>query len=492
MKGNWMMEDAGFSEAWEIAAPFTMTSPERGFALWSAVEHIARNNYPGSFVECGCWRGGSAILLALAARRFGLEDRPIFLFDTFEGMTAPSAQDTDILGRSAESLLEQASDQRESADIWAYASIEDVRGNLQSAGIDLERVRLIQGDVRRTARKTRTGIIALLRLDTDFYDSTRAEMEALYPRLCPGGVLIIDDYGHWRGARAAVDEYFEAEEAPRRPLLSAVDYTGRVGVKPPAPLPASAERYDYVPPGLADPDLLPAFPTLLVTDPAPVRWTWLRKNTPHRWRTDARSGKPLIGALSYEEAVLLYNLAKPFAGKPGLEIGCHLAWSTAHLLAAGLDLDVIDPALGDTAHRHAVEESLVASAARSGGPDSARLLPGFSPAIVGAAAAIRAVPWSFAFIDGWHDGDGPAADASAVLPHMAETAMVAFHDLLCPAVAAGLRVFGDAGWQVRVYNTTQAMGIAWRGAVEPPEHVPDPNMPKSVMPGRADLAALSS
>jgi hypothetical protein len=71
--------------------------------------------------------------------------------------------------------------------------------------------------------------IAVLRLDTDFYESTRHELRHLYPRLVHGGVLIIDDYGHWAGARKAVDEYI-AEEGIRL-LLNRIDYTGRIAIK---------------------------------------------------------------------------------------------------------------------------------------------------------------------------------------------------------------------------------------------------------------------
>src|SRR5262245_31610944 len=113
---------------------------------------------------------------------------------------------------------------------------------------------------------------------------------------------------------------------------------------------AFASRYDYTPPGLADLDLKPAFPTLTATDPNTCPWPLLRQHTPHILRIDSRSSRPMIGVLSHEEAVLLFNLASQFRGARGLEIGCHLAWSTAHLLAAGLTLDVIDPQLGEEAH----------------------------------------------------------------------------------------------------------------------------------------------
>ena len=106
-------------------------------------------------------------------------------------------------------------------------------------------------------------------------------------------------------------------------------------------------RRDYVSPGLADPGLMRVFPDLAEGDVAELQWPYLRKDAPHIWRRDLRGKRnPYIGVLSLDEATLLYNNALPFKGKRGLEIGCHYAWSTAHLVAAGLDLDVIDPALG--------------------------------------------------------------------------------------------------------------------------------------------------
>lgn len=477
---SWMLEDAGFAAAYDAAKPFTMTSLERCFALWRAVEHISRDERPGNFVECGCWRGGSAIVMALAAQAFGLEDRNIFLFDTFAGMTEPGDQDVDVYGAKAADLLEAEKDNRAHSAMWAAASLEDVKANIQAAGLSLDRFTFVEGDVRQTCAKAKTSAIALLRLDTDFFDSTLAEFEALYPRLVEGGVLIIDDYGHWAGARAATEAYFDAmPNQARRPMLSAVDYTGHVGIKPPAPPPPVQNRYDYAPPGLVDPELLPAFPSLMISDPNPVGWPWLRKNTPHIWRTDQRSKKKQIGVLSYEEAVLLHNLAKPFAGEPALEIGCHFAWSTAQLLAAGVDLDVIDPGLADQDQSSAIAESLENVHARVPGCLPARLYAGFSPNLVEPVQTLRAAKWAFAFIDGWHDGDGPTLDAKAVMPHLAARSMVVFHDLLCPAVLAGLKCFEAEGWQSRTFNTTQMMGVAWRGDVVLPKYQPDPNMPQT-------------
>jgi hypothetical protein len=230
-------------------------------------------------------------------------------------------------------------------------------------------------------------------------------------------------------------------------------------------------RRDYVSPGLIDPGLVSVFPDLAEGDVAELQWPYLRKDAPHIWRRDLRGKRnPFIGVLSLDEATLLHNNALPFHGKRGLEIGCHYAWSTAHLVAAGLDLDVIDPALGQPDQMRDVRDSL----SRVG---PARLWAGFSPSVVPAVRTVRPEPWSFAFIDGWHEGDAPANDARAVLPLMAEDALVMFHDLVSPHVAAGLEVFADAGWRVGLYNTMQVMGVAWRGAAAPVAHVADRDMP---------------
>jgi hypothetical protein len=230
-------------------------------------------------------------------------------------------------------------------------------------------------------------------------------------------------------------------------------------------------RRDYVSPGLADPGLMRFFPDLAEGDVAELQWPYLRKDAPHIWRRDLRGRRnPFIGVLSLDEATLLHNNALPFRGRRGLEIGCHYGWSTAHLVAAGLDLDVIDPALGAPDQMRDVRESLAQI-----GP--ARLWAGFSPSVVPAVRAVRPEPWSFAFIDGHHEGDAPRDDARAVLPQMAEDALVMFHDLVSPHVAAGLAVFAEAGWKVGLYNTMQVMGVAWRGAAAPAAHVADRDMP---------------
>jgi len=252
------------------------------------------------------------------------------------------------------------------------------------------------------------------------------------------------------------------------PIVDLVDFSA---IEPVSKTVWPSPRRDYVSPGLVDPRLISRFPTLAEGVVAELEWPYVRKDAPHIWRRDLRSKRnPFIGVLSLDEATLLHNNALPFRGKRGLEIGCHYAWSTAHLVAAGLDLDVIDPALGHADQMRAVTDSLSPIGA-------ARLWAGFSPSIVPAVHAYLPQPWSFAFIDGYHEGDAPRNDARSVINLMADDALVMFHDLISPHVAAGLAVFAQAGWSVGLYNTMQIMGAAWRGAARPAPHVADKDMP---------------
>jgi hypothetical protein len=202
-----------------------MTSTERLYSLFSAVHFVVRAGVVGDFVECGVWKGGSVMMMALILKSLGLLDRYIYLFDTFEGMTAPTAEDVeDQSGRLANDLLAARHE-----NVLARSSIDDVRSNLEKIGYPIERFVFVQGDVCKTIPACSPERISLLRLDTDWYESTRHELENLFPRLSDRGVLIVDDYGHWRGARKAVDEYFS--DRPIRYLMHRIDYTGRILLK---------------------------------------------------------------------------------------------------------------------------------------------------------------------------------------------------------------------------------------------------------------------
>ena len=158
----------------------------------------------------------------------GDTSRNLYLFDTFEGMPPPTENDVDIAGGTAENLL-ACSNKETDESVWCCATLDGVKKALNSTGYPSERVHFIKGMVEQTIPQFVPGKIALLRLDTDWYESTKHEMEHLFPRLEKGGVLIIDDYGHWQGARKAVDEYIEKNEV--KILLNRIDYTGRIAVK---------------------------------------------------------------------------------------------------------------------------------------------------------------------------------------------------------------------------------------------------------------------
>lgn len=207
-----------------------MTSPERMHALYQAVNYVTDAGVPGDVVECGVWRGGSSMLSALSLLAREDASRTLWLYDTFEGMTPPGELDVKFDGASADELLAAQEPSADAVNDWCVATIDDVRANMESTGYPAERVRYVQGKVENTIPMEAPDGIAILRLDTDWFESTQHELVHLYPRLAPGGVLIVDDYGWWRGAREAVDRYFADHDV--RMLLGRVDQTGRMGVKP--------------------------------------------------------------------------------------------------------------------------------------------------------------------------------------------------------------------------------------------------------------------
>lgn len=209
--------------------PFTMTGYDRLHALIEAVRYTVRNGIDGAYVECGVWRGGSVMAIIRALQREAITDRDVFLYDTFEGMNAPGAEDVSVHGKPAEEELRETT-RAEGANIWCLSPLEDVQTNVLRMGYPRERIHFVKGLVEETIPGTMPDRIALLRLDTDWYESTRHELEFLFPLLAPGGVLIIDDYGHWLGQRKAVDEYIAAHGLSM--FMHRIDYTSRLLIKP--------------------------------------------------------------------------------------------------------------------------------------------------------------------------------------------------------------------------------------------------------------------
>lgn len=206
---------------------YTMTSIERQIALIDAVRYLVRRGIEGCFVECGVWRGGSIMAAMLTLIDEGASNRNFFLYDTFEGMTPPTDVDITFDGTPAVTHLKN---DKYGTGYWCLASLNDVQANLRITGYPEDRVNFIKGPVEQTLPVfAPQEEIALLRLDTDWYESTKHELVHLFPKLRSGGVLLIDDYGHWQGAKQAVDEFLSQTEDQY--YMHRIDYTGRILIK---------------------------------------------------------------------------------------------------------------------------------------------------------------------------------------------------------------------------------------------------------------------
>jgi O-methyltransferase len=214
--------DAATRDIIARSQPRTLTGVEKLWPLVDAVRYIAAHDVPGALVECGVWRGGSVQAVAWTLLEAGVSDRELHLFDTFEGMSAPTEDDVRTsTGATAVDLLAAGKAKCE-------ADYDDVHQGMTEIGYPMDLIHLHQGKVEDTVPGEAPDQIALLRLDTDWYESTKHELEHLYPRLAPGGVLIIDDFGSWDGARKATLEWLE--QTGERLLLVPIG-AARIGIK---------------------------------------------------------------------------------------------------------------------------------------------------------------------------------------------------------------------------------------------------------------------
>lgn len=220
--------DAAVAQTIRQVREYTQTSPERIASLCEATRYVVAAQIPGAIVECGVWRGGSMMAVIRTLLEAGDTSRELFLYDTFEGMPEPGAKDVTFTGTPASDLMRSAR-KDDPHSIWCYAPLDAVKRAIGGLGYPEKKVHFVQGKVEETIPRSAPEHIALLRLDTDWYESTRHELIHLYPRLSKGGVLVIDDYGHWQGSRKAVDEWLA--QADSKILLNRIDYTGRIAVK---------------------------------------------------------------------------------------------------------------------------------------------------------------------------------------------------------------------------------------------------------------------
>jgi O-methyltransferase len=205
----------------------TMTDTSRLFGMIEALRYIVRVGVPGEVVECGVWRGGSMQAAALTLLECDDTERELHLFDTFEGMPPPSNADVRFTDGQTANELMQASDK--DAAIWAIADLRDVEEAMVATGYPSAKIVYHAGRVEDTIPEEGPDRIALLRLDTDWYESTRHELRHLYDRLSPGGILIIDDYRYWEGSYRATNEWLDATGEP---LFLVPMGPARITVKP--------------------------------------------------------------------------------------------------------------------------------------------------------------------------------------------------------------------------------------------------------------------
>lgn len=212
---------------------YTTSSIERMYALYKATQYVVSNRIQGDIVECGVYKGGSSMICALTLKMLKETQRNIYLYDTYAGMPAPTEKDIDYKGEKAIDQWNRL--QKSSSNKWRFASllevcdIEDVKNAMYLTKYPREHLLFVKGKVEDTVPNTIPEKVALLRLDTVWYESTYHELKHLLPRLSPNGVLILDDYGHQRGVREAVDKYIR--ENAVEILLNRIDYTGRIGIK---------------------------------------------------------------------------------------------------------------------------------------------------------------------------------------------------------------------------------------------------------------------
>jgi hypothetical protein len=169
--------------------PYTTTSAERLFALIEATKYVVKNKIAGDIVECGVWRGGSIMAVAKTLVTLGHLEKDLYLFDLFEGMTKPSEID---VSRKGEKAIEEFEKRRvsETSSEWFYAQLDEVRKSVYSTGYDESKIHFVKGLVEATIPEQAPECISLLRLDTDWYESTKHELTHLFPRLSLGGSLL--------------------------------------------------------------------------------------------------------------------------------------------------------------------------------------------------------------------------------------------------------------------------------------------------------------
>lgn len=181
----------------------TMVNYSRLVNVLTATDSVAANNVVGDYVECGVWKGGCSALLAYQAREEG-NNRVTYLFDSFEGLPEPTIED----GQGAHTFAEG----KNTGDLSSINKNVGTQDEVQRlfANLNLTNYKIIKGWFQNTLPENKDAIdsIAILRLDGDWYESTKVCLEHLYDKVSIGGYILIDDYNFWPGCKKAIDEFF--------------------------------------------------------------------------------------------------------------------------------------------------------------------------------------------------------------------------------------------------------------------------------------------
>jgi len=188
----------------QISKQYSMTNVKNLLETVNVVNTLDKNLINGDIVECGVWKGGHIIAAMLA----GAVPRKYWLFDTFDGMGEFGPFDF----RDGAHVSDQTRYKKIGLKNWCRAAIDEVKQNINLYKKEYQSVEYVIGPVEKTLKEDRLPEkISLLRLDTDFYSSTKIELEVLWERIVPSGILIIDDYNSWDGCKKACDEFFKGE-----------------------------------------------------------------------------------------------------------------------------------------------------------------------------------------------------------------------------------------------------------------------------------------
>lgn len=180
---------------------YSMTNPVRMKHLHRAVYEV--KDIEGDLVEIGVCRGGSSMCMALSSLRNSSNLRDIRLLDTYAGMTIPCDLDYKPNRKGPLSvLLKWRENQTESHNNWCYGSLDEVKINMARTKYPEQYIHYYKSDITKYEGFIPEKI-ALLRIDVDFYHATLAALQKFYPRLQTGGILIMDDYNAWNGAKKA-------------------------------------------------------------------------------------------------------------------------------------------------------------------------------------------------------------------------------------------------------------------------------------------------